>query len=152
MLQFGLVDANEGLRAALAGDAATVTRRMAEAEEHFEVALELLAGTTDRANAITARTQLGAARCWRGQFKQGLDDLKGAVAEAARSGFKLREVQGRLELGFHLVAAGREQEGLAILAAVACGRPRNSATCGVRPMRTSGCRPCTKRAATSRPR
>jgi diguanylate cyclase (GGDEF)-like protein len=116
VLQFGLVDANEGLRAALAGDGATVTRRMAEAEEHFEVALELLSGTTDRANAITARTQLGAARCWRGQFKQGLDDLRGAVAEAVRSGFKLREVQGRLELGFHLVAAGREQEGLAILA------------------------------------
>jgi diguanylate cyclase (GGDEF)-like protein len=116
VLQFGQVDANEGLRAALAGDGDTVTRRMADAEEHFEVALELLSGTSDRANAITARTQLGAARCWRGKFKQGLDDLKAAVAEAARSGFKLREVQGRLELGFHLVAAGREQEGLAILA------------------------------------
>jgi diguanylate cyclase (GGDEF)-like protein len=116
VLQFGQVDANEGLRAALAGDGDTVARRMADAEEHFEVALELLSGTTDRANAITARTQLGAARCWRGKFKQGLDDLNAAVAEAARSGFKLREVQGRLELGFHLVAAGREQEGLAILA------------------------------------
>jgi diguanylate cyclase (GGDEF)-like protein len=115
VLQFGLVDANEGLRAALAGDADTVTRRMADAEEHFEVALELLSGTTDRANAITARTQLGAARCWRGKFREGLDDLKGAVADAARSGFKLREVQGRLELGYHLVAAGREQEGLAVL-------------------------------------
>ena len=34
-----------------------------------------------------------------------------------RSGFKLREVQGRLELGYHLVAAGREQEGLSILGA-----------------------------------
>lgn len=115
VLQFGQVDANEGLRAALAGDAATVTRRMAEAEEHFEVALELLSGTSDRASAITARTQRGAARCWRGKFKEGLDDLKTAVADASRSGFKLREVQGRLELGYHLVAAGREQEGLAVL-------------------------------------
>jgi diguanylate cyclase (GGDEF)-like protein len=117
VLQFGLVDANEGLRAALAGDAATVMRRMAEAEEHFEVALELLSGTTDRASAITARTQRGAARCWRGKFKEGLEDLKAAVADAARSGFKLREVQGRLELGYHLVAAGHEQEGLGILGA-----------------------------------
>jgi diguanylate cyclase (GGDEF)-like protein len=115
VLQFGQVDANEGLRAALAGDAATVARRMAEAEEHFEIALELLSGTSDRASAITARTQLGAARCWRGKFKEGLEDLKAAVTDAARSGFKLREVQGRLELGYHLVAAGREQDGLAIL-------------------------------------
>ena len=117
VLQFGQVDANEGLRAALAGDAATVMRRMAEAEEHFEVALELLSGTTDRASAITARTQRGAARCWRGKFKEGLEDLKAAVADASRSGFKLREVQGRLELGYHLVAAGHEQEGLTILGA-----------------------------------
>jgi diguanylate cyclase (GGDEF)-like protein len=117
VLQFGQVDANEGLRAALAGDAATVMRRMAEAEEHFEVALELLTGTSDRASAITARTQRGAARCWRGKFKEGLEDLKAAVADASRSGFKLREVQGRLELGYHLVAAGHEQEGLGILGA-----------------------------------
>jgi diguanylate cyclase (GGDEF)-like protein len=116
VLQFGQVDANEGLRAALAGDADTVARRMADAEEHFEVALELLSGTTDRANAIAARTQLGAARCWRGKFREGLDDLKSAVGEAARSGFRLREVQGKLELGYHLVAAGREPEGLAVLA------------------------------------
>ena len=35
--------------------------------------------------------------------------------EAAQSGFRLREVQARLELGYHLVGAGREHEGLAIL-------------------------------------
>jgi diguanylate cyclase (GGDEF)-like protein len=115
VLQFGMVDSNEGLRAALAGDAGTVARRMAEAEEHFEVALELLAGTADRAGAIAARIQRGAARCWRGKFKEGIADLNAAVAEAARSGFRLREVQARLELGYHLVAAGREQEGLTIL-------------------------------------
>jgi diguanylate cyclase (GGDEF)-like protein len=115
VLQFGLVDANEGLRASLAGDAPTVARRMADAVEHFEVALELLSGTTDRANAITARTQLGAAMCWLGRYHEGLESLKTAVADAARGGFKLREVQARLEFGYHLVAAGREQEGLAIL-------------------------------------
>jgi diguanylate cyclase (GGDEF)-like protein len=115
VLQFGMVDSNEGLRAALAGDAAMVARRMAEAEEHFEVALELLAGTADRAGAIAARIQRGAARCWRGRFKEGIADLNSAVADAARSGFRLREVQARLELGYHLVAAGREQEGLTIL-------------------------------------
>jgi diguanylate cyclase (GGDEF)-like protein len=116
VLHFGMVDSSEGLRAALAGDAATVTRRMADAEEHFEVALELLAGTSDRANAIAARIQRGAARCWRAKFKEGIADLNTAVAEAAHSGFRLREVQARLELGYHLVAAGREQEGLAVLA------------------------------------
>jgi len=115
VLQFGQVDSNEGLRAALAGDAATVARRMADAEEHFEVALELLSGTSDRANAITARTQLGAARCWLGKFRDGLADLQAAVDDAARSGFKLREVQGRLELGYHLVASGREKDGLAVV-------------------------------------
>ena len=51
VLQFGLVDVNEGLKAALAGDAQTVTRRMAEGEEHFDVALELLSGTTDLSTA-----------------------------------------------------------------------------------------------------
>jgi diguanylate cyclase (GGDEF)-like protein len=116
VLHFGMVDASEGLRAALAGDAATVTRRMSEAEEHFEVALELLAGTTDRANAIAARIQRGATRCWRAKFREGINDLTTAVAEAAHSGFRLREVQARLELGYHLVAAGREQEGLSVLA------------------------------------
>ncbi|MGH6608903.1 MAG: GGDEF domain-containing protein, partial [Burkholderiaceae bacterium] len=33
-----------------------------------------------------------------------------------QSGFRLREVQGKLELGYHLVGAGREHEGLTILA------------------------------------
>lgn len=115
VLQFGLVDANEGLRAALAGDADTVARRMADAEEHFEVAFEVLSGTTDRSNAIAARIQRGAARCWLGKFHEGLTDLNAAVMEAAQSGFRLREVQARLELGYHLVGAGREHEGLAIL-------------------------------------
>ena len=54
VLQFGLVDVNEGLTAALAGDAQTVSRRMAEGEEHFDVALELLSGTTDLSTAIAA--------------------------------------------------------------------------------------------------
>ncbi|HET9024829.1 MAG TPA: diguanylate cyclase [Burkholderiaceae bacterium] len=115
VFQFGQVDANEGLRAALAGDATTVAKCMGDAEEHFEVALELLAGTSDRANAINARTQLGAARCWLGKFKEGLEDLRTAVAEAAQGGFTLRDVQARLEYGYQLVAAGREQEGLGIL-------------------------------------
>jgi diguanylate cyclase (GGDEF)-like protein len=88
---------------------------MADAEEHFEIALELLTGSSDRANAITARTQLGAARSWLGKFSEGLEDLKAAVADAVRSGFRLREVQGRLELGYHLVASGREHDGLAVL-------------------------------------
>ena len=115
VLQFGLVDVNEGLKAALAGDAATVARRMADGEEHFDVALELLSGTTDRSTTIAARTQRGAARCWLGNFAGGLADLEEAVAEAARAGFRLREVQARLEQGYHLVAAGREPEGLAVL-------------------------------------
>ena len=115
VLQFGLVDVNEGLKAALAGDAATVARRMADGEEHFDVALELLSGTSDRSTTIAARTQRGAARCWLGNFAGGLADLEEAVAEAARAGFRLREVQARLEQGYHLVAAGREPEGLAVL-------------------------------------
>jgi tetratricopeptide (TPR) repeat protein len=115
VLQFGLVDVNEGLKAALAGDAATVARRMADGEEHFDVALELLAGTTDRSTTIAARTQRGAARCWLGNFAGGLMDLEEAVLEAARGGFRLREVQARLEQGYHLVAAGREPDGLAVL-------------------------------------
>ena len=115
VLQFGLVDVNEGLKAALAGDAQTVTRRMAEGEEHFDVALELLSGTTDLSTAIAARTQRGAARCWMGDFAGGLGDLEEASVEAARSGFRLREVQARLEQGYHLIAAGREADGLALL-------------------------------------
>ena len=115
VLQFGLVDVNEGLKAALAGDAATVSRRMAEGEEHFDVALELLSGTTDRSTTIAARTQRGAARCWLGQFNEGLADLEEAAVEAARGGFRLREVQARMEQGYHLVAAGRETEGLSLL-------------------------------------
>lgn len=113
LLHHGLVDANEGLRAALAGDGNTVMRRMADAEDHFVVALELL--STDRSTAIAARTQQGAARCWLGKFSEGLSDLNAAVSEAAQSGFRLREVHARLELGYHLVGAGREHEGLAIL-------------------------------------
>lgn len=116
VLQSGLVDANEGLHAALAGQADTVARRMADAEDHFEVALELLSGSTDRSNAIAARIQRGAARCWLGKFGEGLDDLNAAVIEAAQSGFRLREVQAKLELGYHLVGAGREHEGLSVLA------------------------------------
>jgi diguanylate cyclase len=115
VLQFGLVDVNEGLKAALAGDAATVSRRMAEGEEHFDVALELLSGTTDRSTTIAARTQRGAARCWLGDFAGGLADLEEAGVEAARGGFRLREVQARLEQGYHLVAAGREADGLSLL-------------------------------------
>ncbi|HQR20874.1 MAG TPA: diguanylate cyclase [Burkholderiaceae bacterium] len=115
VLQFGLVDVNEGLKAALAGDAATVTRRMSEGEEHFDVALELLSGTTDRSTTIAARTQRGAARCWLGNFVGGLADLEEAVLEAARGGFRLREVQARLEQGYHLIAAGREADGIAVL-------------------------------------
>jgi diguanylate cyclase (GGDEF)-like protein len=115
VLQFGLVDVNEGLKAALAGDAATVSRRMAEGEEHFDVALELLSETTDRSTTIAARTQRGAARCWRGDFAGGLVDLEEASVEAAHGGFRLREVQARLEQGYHLIAAGRETEGLALL-------------------------------------
>ncbi len=116
-MQFGQVDASEGLRAAMAGNAATVATRMADAAEHFEVALELLEGTSDRANAIAARILLGSARCWLGRFKEGLDDLTAAADDAARGGFTLREVQARLELGYHLVAAGRDKEGMATLAA-----------------------------------
>jgi len=115
VLQFGQVDAAEGLRAALAGDAAGVARCMADAEEHFEVAVELLASTSDRASTITARMQLGSARCWLGKYKQGLEDLRAAAADAASGGFTLRDVQARLEYGYQLVAAGREQEGLALL-------------------------------------
>jgi diguanylate cyclase (GGDEF)-like protein len=115
VLQFGLVDVNEGLKAALAGDAATVSRRMAEGEEHFDVALELLAGTSDLSTAIAARTQRGAARCWIGKFADGLVDLEQAGSDAVRAGFRLREVQARLEQGYHLVAGGREAEGLAVL-------------------------------------
>ncbi|HVG04890.1 MAG TPA: diguanylate cyclase [Burkholderiaceae bacterium] len=114
VLHHGLVDANEGLRAALAGDGDVVMRCMAEAEDHFIVALELLSGS-DRSTAIAARTQQGAARCWLGKFSEGLTDLNAAVAEAAQSGFRSREVHARLELGYHLVGAGREHEGLAIL-------------------------------------
>ncbi len=115
LLHHGLVDAAEGLRAALVGDGGIVMRRMAEAEDHFVVALELLSSSPDRSTAIAARTQQGAARCWLGKFGEGLIDLNTAVAEAAHSGFRLREVHGRLELGYHLVGAGREHEGLAIL-------------------------------------
>ncbi len=115
VLQFGMVDMREGLQAALAGDAATVARRMAEGEEHFEVALELFEGTTDRSNTIAARIQRGSARCWRGNFNAGLRDLGDAAEEAARTGFMLRDVQARLELGYHMVAAGREPEGLRLL-------------------------------------
>ncbi|HVE89988.1 MAG TPA: diguanylate cyclase [Burkholderiaceae bacterium] len=114
VLHHGLVDANEGLRAALAGDGDVVMRCMAEAEDHFIVALELLSGS-DRSTAIAARTQQGAARCWLGKFSEGLTDLNAAVAEAAQSGFRSREVHARLELGYHLVGAGREHDGLAIL-------------------------------------
>jgi len=117
VLQFGLVDVNEGLKAALDGDAATVTRRMADGEEHFDVALELLTGTTDRSTTIAARTQRGAARCWLGKFADGLSDLEQAGAEAARAGFRLREVQARFEQGYHLIAGGHESEGLAVLRA-----------------------------------
>jgi diguanylate cyclase (GGDEF)-like protein len=115
VLHHGLVDANEGLRAALAGDGAIVMRCMADAEDHFVMALELLSGSTDRSTAIAARTQQGAARCWLGKFSEGLADLNAAVTEAAQSGFRSREVHARLELGYHLVGAGREHEGLAIL-------------------------------------
>ena len=115
IMQFGQVDASEGLRAAMAGNAATVATRMADAAEHFEVALEVLEGTGDRANAIAARTLLGSARCWLGRFKEGLEDLTAAADDAARGGFTLREVQARLELGYHLVAAGRDKEGMATL-------------------------------------
>jgi diguanylate cyclase (GGDEF)-like protein len=115
IMQFGQVDASEGLRAAMAGNAAAVATRMAEAAEHFEVALELLEGTSDRADAIAARILLGSARCWLGRFKEGLDELAAAAEDAARSGFTLREVQARLELGYHLVAEGRDEEGMATL-------------------------------------
>lgn len=115
VLQFGLVDAGEGLRAWLGGDRETMAQCMTEAEQHFDVALELLATSSDRASAITARTQRGAARCWLGRTAEGLEDLRGAVAEAGRSGYRLREVQARLEYGFHLVAAGRDDDGHAIL-------------------------------------
>jgi diguanylate cyclase (GGDEF)-like protein len=115
VLQFGRVDVSEGLKASLAGDAPTVLRRMAEGEEHFDVALELLSGTTDRSTTIAARTQRGAARCWLGNFAEGLADLEEAAVEAARGGFRLREVQARLEQGYHLIAAGREAEGLSLL-------------------------------------
>ena len=115
VLHHGLVDANEGLRAALAGDGAIVMRCMADAEDHFVMALELLSESTDRSTAIAARTQQGAARCWLGKFSEGLADLNAAVMEAAQSGFRSREVHARLELGYHLVGAGREHEGLAIL-------------------------------------
>ncbi len=114
VLHHGLVDANEGLRAALAGDGNVTMRCMADAEDHFVMALELLAGS-DRSTAIAARTQQGAARCWLGKFSEGLADLNAAVAEAAQSGFRSREVHARLELGYHLVGAGREHDGLAIL-------------------------------------
>ena len=83
---------------------------MSDAEEHFEAALELLSGTSDRSNAINARTQLGAARCWLGKFKEGLEDLRTAVADAAEGGFTLRDVQARLEYGYQLVAAGRSRK------------------------------------------
>jgi diguanylate cyclase (GGDEF)-like protein len=116
-LQFGLVDAAEGLRAVLAGDAAEVARCMADADQHFERALELLAGSSDRSSAICARTQRGAARCWLGRFAEGLEDLRTAAADAAQGGFTLRDVQARLEYGYQLVAAGRAQEGLAMLGA-----------------------------------
>ena len=115
VLHHGLVDANEGLRAALAGEGNIVMRCMADAEDHFVIALELLSGSTDRSTAIAARTQQGAARCWLGKFSEGLTDLNAAVTEAAHSGFRSREVHARLELGYHLVGAGREHEGLAIL-------------------------------------
>ncbi len=115
VLHHGLVDANEGLRAALAGDGNIVMRCMADAEDHFVIALELLSGSSDRSTAIAARTQQGAARCWLGKFSEGLSDLNAAVTEAAHSGFRSREVHARLELGYHLVGAGREHEGLAIL-------------------------------------
>lgn len=111
----GQVYACEGLRAALAGDAAAVARCMAEAERHFADALATLARTTDRAGAIGARAQLGAARCWLGRYEEGLADLRTAVDEAAQGGFTLRSVQVRLEYGYQLVAAGREPDGLAVL-------------------------------------
>lgn len=109
---FGLIDAQEGLRAALVGDAATVTRCMADAEQHFSVALELLAGSGDRAGHIAALMQRGAARCWLGRYDAGLADLEEAAAEAARRNFRLREVQATMEQGYHLVAAGRDAEGV----------------------------------------
>lgn len=116
VLQSGLVDASEGLRASLAGNGDAVARCMADAEDHFVVALELLSGSADRSNAIAARVQLGAARCWLGKFNEGLSDLNAAVIEATQAGFRLREVHAKLELGYHLVGAGREHEGLAIWA------------------------------------
>lgn len=110
-LHFGLVDAQQGLRAALAGDAPGVARCMAGAEQHFNVALELLAGSGERAGYIAALMQRGAARCWLGRYDAGLPDLAESAAEAARSGFRLREVQAKLEQGYHLIAAGRDAEG-----------------------------------------
>jgi len=110
-LHFGLVDAQQGLRAALAGDAPAVARCMAGAEQHFNVALELLAGSGDRAGHIVALMQRGAARCWLGRYDAGLPDLAESAAEAARDGFRLREVQAKLEQGYHLIAAGRDAEG-----------------------------------------
>lgn len=110
-LHFGLVDAQQGLRSALAGDAAGVARCMSGAEQHFNVALELLAGSGDRAGYIAALMQRGAARCWLGRYDTGLPDLNESAAEAARAGFRLREVQAKLELGYHLIAAAREPEG-----------------------------------------
>src|SRR5512146_1502244 len=62
-----------------------------------------------------SRRARSAARCWRGQFNEGLADLEEAAVEAARGGFRLREVQARMEQGYHLVAAGREAEGLSLL-------------------------------------
>jgi len=111
-LHFGLVDAQQGLRGALASDAAGVARCMAGAEQHFNVALELLAGSGDRAGHIAALMQRGAARCWLGRYDAGLQDLNEAAAEAARSGFRLREVQAKMEQGYHLIAAGRDAEGM----------------------------------------
>ncbi len=111
-LHFGLVDAQQSLRAALAGDSATVARCMTEAEQHFNVALDLLAGSGDRAGHIAALTQRGAARCWLGRYDAGLADLGEAAAEAARGGYRLREAQAAMEQGYHLVAAGRDAEGV----------------------------------------
>ena len=99
VFQFGQVDANEGLRAALAGDATTVAKCMADAEEHFEVALELLAGTIgsrerdQRAHATRRRALLarqvqgragGSARRGRGGRAGGLQVARSAGATRVR--------------------------------------------------------------------
>jgi hypothetical protein len=146
VLQFGLVDVNEGLKAALAGDAQTVTRRMAEGEEHFDVALELLSGTTDLSTAIAARTQRGAARCWMGDFAGGLGDFEEASVEALEVVPPARSA-GAAGTGLSPDRRRNETDGLALLRP-AFRRPRNWAISGARPTCTNACRRCTKRAGT----